>query len=102
MLILVLLVSNETYLTNFSKDKKLWPIYMSVGNILSSIQNQVIVHAWIPITLLLTGLNRVKEIKRFSEKDQEMDALQVMHHILRNILQPFGVMYKVCEVTAKT
>jgi len=27
---------DETHLINFSEDKKLWPIYISIGNILSS------------------------------------------------------------------
>ncbi|RPB21313.1 hypothetical protein L211DRAFT_769374, partial [Terfezia boudieri ATCC MYA-4762] len=36
-LVSILLVSDETHLTNFSGDKKLWPVYMSIGNIGSSI-----------------------------------------------------------------
>ena len=32
-LVPVLLTLDQTHLTNFSGDKKLWPIYMSIGNI---------------------------------------------------------------------
>ncbi|KAF8420920.1 hypothetical protein BGX38DRAFT_1108490 [Terfezia claveryi] len=39
-LVLVLLMSNQTCLTNFSGDKKLWPLFMSIGNIHSEIYNQ--------------------------------------------------------------
>ncbi|KAF8417083.1 hypothetical protein EV426DRAFT_540826, partial [Tirmania nivea] len=43
-LVPVLLVSDETHLTNFSGDKKLWSVYMSIGNIRSSTQNTHTMH----------------------------------------------------------
>ncbi|KAF8423426.1 hypothetical protein BGX38DRAFT_1107727, partial [Terfezia claveryi] len=50
-----------TCLTNFSSDKKLWPIFMSVGNILSAIRNKPLSQAWILIGLLhLTMTDSVK------------------------------------------
>ncbi|KAF8441926.1 hypothetical protein BGX38DRAFT_1078052, partial [Terfezia claveryi] len=51
-LVPVLLASDQTHLTNFSGDKKLWPLYMSIGNIKSSIRNKPTMNAWIPIALL--------------------------------------------------
>ncbi|KAF8422807.1 hypothetical protein BGX38DRAFT_1107856 [Terfezia claveryi] len=39
-LIPILITSDQTCLTNFLGDKKLWPIFMSLGNILSDIRNK--------------------------------------------------------------
>ncbi|KAF8427187.1 hypothetical protein BGX38DRAFT_1078174, partial [Terfezia claveryi] len=36
----VLIMSDQTCLINFSGDKKLWPIFISVGNIPSAIRNK--------------------------------------------------------------
>ncbi|KAF8436974.1 hypothetical protein BGX38DRAFT_1098973, partial [Terfezia claveryi] len=44
-LVPILLASDETHLTNFSRDKKLWPVYMSISNIRSSIRNTHTMHA---------------------------------------------------------
>ena len=62
----ILLASDETHLTNFSGDKKLWPVFMSIGNILSSIQNTPTMHAWIPIAFLPIGPKRVNKIPGYS------------------------------------
>ncbi|KAF8436737.1 hypothetical protein BGX38DRAFT_1075436, partial [Terfezia claveryi] len=51
-LVPVLLASDQTHFTNFSRDKKLWPLYMSIGNIKSTIYNKPTINAWIPIALL--------------------------------------------------
>ncbi|KAF8415846.1 hypothetical protein EV426DRAFT_541644, partial [Tirmania nivea] len=73
MLIPVLLAYDQTYLTNYSRDKKLWPLYMSIGNIKSIVRNKPTMNAWIPIALL-----------------PELDALQIMHEILSHILSPLA------------
>ncbi|KAF8416585.1 hypothetical protein EV426DRAFT_509221, partial [Tirmania nivea] len=44
-LVPVLFASDATHLTNFSGDSKVWPLYMSIGNIKSSIRNQPTSHA---------------------------------------------------------
>ncbi|KAF8424232.1 hypothetical protein BGX38DRAFT_1082866, partial [Terfezia claveryi] len=48
----VLLALDQTYLTNFFGDKKLWRLYISIGNIKSTIRNKMTINAWIPIALL--------------------------------------------------
>ncbi|KAF8425423.1 hypothetical protein BGX38DRAFT_1081430, partial [Terfezia claveryi] len=45
MVVPVLLASDQTHLTNFSGDKKLWPLYMSIGNIKSTIRNKPTMNA---------------------------------------------------------
>ena len=87
-LVPILLVSHETHLTNVSGDKKLWPVYMSIGNILNSIRNTLTMHAWIPIALLPIGHKRVNKILGNSMDMQEIQALQTIHDVLTHLLKP--------------
>ncbi|KAF8458588.1 hypothetical protein BGX38DRAFT_1085046, partial [Terfezia claveryi] len=43
--VLVLLASDQTHLTNFFGDKKLWLLYISIGNIKSTIRNKLTMNA---------------------------------------------------------
>ena len=44
-LIPVLVASDQTHLTNYSGDKKLWPVYISIGNIDSTLRNKPSMYA---------------------------------------------------------
>ena len=76
-LVRILLTSDQTCLTNFAGDKKLWTLYMSIGNISSQIRNKPVSQAWILIGLLLIGPKRSQRIKGFTIQQQEYDALTV-------------------------
>ena len=76
-LVRILLTSDQTCLTNFAGDKKLWTLYMSIGNISSQIRNKPVSQAWILIGLLLMGPKRSQRIKGFTIQQQEYDALTV-------------------------
>ena len=89
-LIPILLASDETHLTNFSGDKKLWPVYMSIGNIRSTIRNTPTMHAWIPIALLPIVPKRVNKIPGYSVATQEIQALQTVHDVLARLLRPLS------------
>src|SRR2546421_9909028 len=39
MLVPIIYSSDQTHLTDFSGDKKVWPIYITIGNLPSTIQN---------------------------------------------------------------
>ncbi|KAF8415512.1 hypothetical protein BGX38DRAFT_1071693, partial [Terfezia claveryi] len=52
MVVPILLALDQTHLTNFSEDKKLWLMYISIGNIKSIIRNKPTMNAWISIALL--------------------------------------------------
>ena len=80
---------------NFSVDKKLWPLCMSIGNIPSQIRNKPTAQAWILIGLLPGGPKRSKGIKGFTVQQQEYDALTVQHTILERIQNPLGQVYEV-------
>ena len=51
-LVPIICASDITFLTNFSGDKKASPIYITIGNILSSTQNKESKHATILLALL--------------------------------------------------
>ncbi|KAF8433157.1 hypothetical protein BGX38DRAFT_1102135 [Terfezia claveryi] len=86
----VLLASDQTHFTNFSGDKKLWLLYMSIGYIKSTIRNKPTMNTWIPIALLPIPLKRLNRIPGHPVEAQELDALQVSHGILSSILSPLA------------
>jgi len=67
-LVLVLFASDATYLTNFSGDGKAWPLYMSIGNIRSSICNKPTSHAWVLVAILLNSRKHIKKVSGWSEE----------------------------------
>ncbi len=86
-LVPVLLASDQTHLTNFSGDKKLWPVYISIGNIDSTIRNKPTMHAWIPLALLPIP---PKRLPTYTTSDQQLDALQTLHDIISRVLSPLS------------
>jgi hypothetical protein len=55
-LIPVLLTSDKTHLTQFAGDKHAWPLYLSIGNIHSSIRNKPSNNAWKLIAYIPTAI----------------------------------------------
>ncbi|KAG0132547.1 hypothetical protein HOY82DRAFT_483920 [Tuber indicum] len=51
-LVPIICALNVTFLMNFSGDKKAWPIYMTIGNILSKLRNKASKHAIVLLDLL--------------------------------------------------
>ena len=51
-LVLIIYASDVTFLTNFLGDKKAWPIYLTIGNILSSTPNKESKHATVFLAVL--------------------------------------------------
>lgn len=49
---IIIYVSDVIFLINFSGDKKAWPIYITIGKILSSTWNKVLKHAKVLLALL--------------------------------------------------
>ena len=89
-LVPVLFTSDATHLTNFSGDGKVWPVYMSIGNIKASTRNKPSNKAWIPVALLPIGPKRNKKIPGWSEEKQEHESMNVLHSLLEYILQPLS------------
>ena len=86
----VLFTSDATYLTNFSGDSKVWPLYMSIRNIKSSVRNRPTFHAWVPVALSPSSPKRIKKVPGWSEEKQEQEAIQVHHDLLRFLLRPLS------------
>lgn len=87
-LIPVLFASDQTHLTNFSGDKKLWPWYISLGNIKAEIRNKPNFHAWIPLALLPVPPKRVTKLPGHSTDEQEKESTQIFHEVISDVLSP--------------
>jgi len=74
-LVPVLFASDTTHLTNFSSDGKVWSLYMSIGNIRSSIRNKPTSHTWVPVAILLNSPKRIKKVPGWSKEKQEHAAM---------------------------
>jgi len=86
----MLFTSDATHLTNFSGDGKVWPLYMSIENIKSSVRNRPTFHAWVPVALLPSNPKRIQKVPGWLEKNQEQEAIQVHHDLLRFLLRPLS------------
>ena len=73
----VICASDESHLTNFSGDKSIWPLYMTIGNIPKDIRREKSSKAWICIGLLPT-----LKLDGVSSSQQWHSAV---HHILEPI-----------------
>ena len=89
-LVLVLFASDAMYLTNFSGHSKVWPLYMTIGNIKSSILNKPTSHTWVPVAILPNAPKCIKKVPRWSEEKQEHEALQVLQDLLKFVLHPLS------------
>jgi len=89
-LVPVIFASDATHLTNFSGDGKLWPIYMSIGNIPSSIRQKPNQRAWVLVVLLPVRPKRVHKKAGWSAAQQERESLETTHNLLRHILNPIS------------
>jgi len=84
-------LSDQTHVTNFSGDKKAWPVYMTIGNILSHTRNSpakmsVLLVALLPVPQKLTG-----ESSRADETQRQINA-----HSLRPVFDlVFGPLHYV-------
>lgn len=87
-LILIILASDKTHFSQFSGNKKLWPVYMTVGNISSDVHNKPTSQAWIPIAFLSKEPVRVERHATMSTYAQGMEAQQLYHDIMHGIPIP--------------
>jgi len=89
-LVPVLFALDQTHLTNFSGDKKLWPLNMSIGNIKSSMRNKPKMNTCIPIALLRISPKCLHKIPTYPPEAEEMDALRITREILSSMLSPLS------------
>src|SRR5438105_1339032 len=90
ILIPVLFALDGTHLTNYSSDKKLWPVYMTIGNIASKFRLKPSMHGWIPIAFLPLSPKRLTRVPEWSKGKQEKESLDMTHRLLDYILKPLS------------
>ncbi|KAF8328381.1 uncharacterized protein EI90DRAFT_2926108, partial [Cantharellus anzutake] len=89
----IILGSDKTHLTNFSGDKKMHPIYLSLGNIHKSIRNKPTKRAWCLLANLPISKFSSQEFdeSHLADESKGMPSLLqkiLYHECLRIILRP--------------
>jgi hypothetical protein len=88
----IILTSDETHLTNFSGDKKAWPIYLTLGNFKSAFRNKPSSFATVLLAVLpvppKTGVISAADEKQFKET-----KARILHEVLGIILRPIRDAY---------
>ena len=79
---------DKAYLTNFSGDKSIWPLHMTIGNILKYLHRGRSTRAWICNGLLL--------MVTMDGMESRMQWHAVVHHILQ-LLRISDLLYITCS-----
>jgi Plavaka transposase len=83
----IIFMSDATHLTNFSGDKKAWPVYMTIGNLSSSARMAPAMHSVLLIALLPIAV-KMRDIPLSRYTAQKEHNRMVLQHVLRHILGP--------------
>ena len=79
--------SDATHLTNFSGDKKAWPVYMTIGNLSTTIRMAPSYHGILLIALLPIPIKmRDVPISRYNAQKEHNRMIQ--QHVLCHVLGP--------------
>jgi hypothetical protein len=86
-LVPLIFISDGTHLSNFAGDKKEYPVYMTIGNLSSTIRQMPSTHSVVLVALLPIPIkNRNIPQKRLDKKRQT--NREVLNEALRRLLQP--------------
>ncbi|RPA72164.1 hypothetical protein BJ508DRAFT_194722, partial [Ascobolus immersus RN42] len=77
--------SDETFQTNFSGDKNIWPLNITVGNIPSAHRNKPTSSAWRLLALLPIRPKRADNTKANSDEEKQ-SALEAVQSVLELVL----------------
>ena len=83
----IILTSDETHLTNFSGDKKAWPIYLTIENLPLTIRSKLSQLATVLLALLPVP-PKIGDVPTMVAKQYAQIKLEALHQAIRNILQP--------------
>ena len=89
-IISIILSSDETHLTNFSGDKSMHAVYMSIGNIPNRTRRKVNAGAWMVLARLPTSKFPKTNFRTKSEAERMPGILkrQLFHQCMRIVLKP--------------
>jgi len=80
-------MSNGTHLSNFAGDKKEWPVYMTIGNLSSTIRQMPSIHTIVMVALLPIAI-KDRNIPQKRLDKQRQNNQEVLNEVLRQVLQP--------------
>ena len=82
----IILMSDGTHLTNFCGDKKVWPIYMTIGNLCAAVRMKHSMHAVLLVALLPIPIKMhyIPLKKRNAQREHNQMVLQ---HVLQDVMQ---------------
>ena len=92
-LVPVIGMSDQTHLTNFSGDKKAWPVYLTIGNIRSKTRNCPSKMAIILVALLPVPPKFASK-KAKIRSTQRMTNDEILEGVFSLILEPLGAIAK--------
>jgi hypothetical protein len=85
-LVPILLFSDSTHLTNFSGDKKAWPVYMSIGNLNAATRMKPTTRSVVMIALLpQTFKHSAQGPEGRNEKKQSRFNDEIIHEVLAHL-----------------
>ncbi|KAI6126588.1 hypothetical protein F5141DRAFT_1186020 [Pisolithus sp. B1] len=79
----IILSLDKTTLSQFSSDKKAWPVHLTIGNISKDVRQQVAAHA-----TLLIGYLPVSKLECFHKKSWSLVGHHLFHHAMSLLLHP--------------
>ena len=86
-MVLIIFLSDATYPTNFSGDKKAWPVYMTIGNLSTTVRMVPSQHAILLIALLLIPIKLCDvPISQYTAQKEHNRTIQ--QHVLHHVLEP--------------
>jgi hypothetical protein len=88
-LVPLIFMSDETHLTNFSGDKKAWPLYMTIGNLSTKVRCKPTMQSVVLVALLPIHLKMKKMAESLKELQREWNA-KVANRVLEYIFRSLG------------
>jgi hypothetical protein len=83
----MIFMSDATHLTNFSGDKKAWPVYMTIGNLSTTVRMAPSHHGILLIALLPIPI-KMRDVPMSVYNTQKEHNRMIQQHVLRHVLEP--------------